>query len=466
MDTTHLATLAAFRAATSTAFGRRRDALFELCGTLLTTGPVPALPVCACSRSISAAGAASRTRWRPARSMPVPWSTCSADTRWPAANPSTPSTSASGRGVTPRPARSARYSHASRHAAGQPIVAGWASSWIAQVNVARESWTAPLRGRRRRPQEQASVVAAEQIKAFLPHLPIEAPRPWFLFDAGADPVPLTPALGDTAAAILVRWRSGRCFSADPTTQPATGRPRRHGHQLACDTPATWLPPDGSFAVEDRQDGRVRVRAWTGLHPKTHGQHPSALPTADDRVGAGRCCSSRFRVCRGRRASRQRSGAGGTRPTLRTPSRTGDPHRACRRAPLRCGASVPLPGSHRSIGRSRGAPPRPSRPLDLARGPGLYAGAPRPHSRGRPAPCLAASPASGHTHPGTGSPGMFDALGPPPHPGLRATTLRTLARTAQRQALGTRDPLSGHHQSPPQRVRRRLNLATLSFSSGR
>src|SRR5258708_26989861 len=45
MDTTHLASLAAFRAAAYDAFGRRRDALFELCDTVLTTGPVPSLPL-------------------------------------------------------------------------------------------------------------------------------------------------------------------------------------------------------------------------------------------------------------------------------------------------------------------------------------------------------------------------------------------------------------------------------------
>src|SRR5262249_56876286 len=45
MDTAHLATLSAFRAGAYAAFGRRRDALFELCDTLLTTGPVPSLPV-------------------------------------------------------------------------------------------------------------------------------------------------------------------------------------------------------------------------------------------------------------------------------------------------------------------------------------------------------------------------------------------------------------------------------------
>jgi hypothetical protein len=45
MDTAHLASLATFRALAYAAFGRRRDALFELCDTLLTAGPVPSLPM-------------------------------------------------------------------------------------------------------------------------------------------------------------------------------------------------------------------------------------------------------------------------------------------------------------------------------------------------------------------------------------------------------------------------------------
>jgi hypothetical protein len=36
------------------------------------------------------------------------------------------------------------YYHPSRHSAGQPIVAGWAYQFIAQLNFARESWTAPM----------------------------------------------------------------------------------------------------------------------------------------------------------------------------------------------------------------------------------------------------------------------------------------------------------------------------------
>jgi hypothetical protein len=164
------------------------------------------------------------------------------------------------------------YYHASRHSAGQPIVAGWAYSWIAQVGFARESWTAPLRVRRLRPQANANAVAAEQIATFLPHLPADSSLPWFLFDAGYDPVQLTQALGDTRAAILVRLRAGRCFYADPTSQPRTGRPRRHGHKFSCDAPATWPTPADEVTLEDTQYGTVRVRAWTGLHPKTHGMH--------------------------------------------------------------------------------------------------------------------------------------------------------------------------------------------------
>jgi hypothetical protein len=242
MDTSQLASLTAFRAATYAALGRRRDALFELCDTLLTTGPVPSLPLLSVQPQHQrrwgslydalAVGQISASALEPLLSRhPLAggesiyavdvsvWPRCDAETS---------------------PER-ARYYHASRHSAGQPIVAGWAYSWIAQVGFARESWTAPLRVRRLRPQENSNVIAAEQIKAVLPHLPADDPLPWFLFDAGYDPVQLTQALGDTPAAILVRLRSGRCFYADPTAQPRTGRPRRHGHKFTCEVAGELAP---------------------------------------------------------------------------------------------------------------------------------------------------------------------------------------------------------------------------------
>src|SRR3712207_6161155 len=63
------------------------------------------------------------------------------------------------------------YYHPSRHSAGQPIVAGWAYQFIAQLNFVRESWTAPMDVERVHPAQDANEVAAEQVIAFLrpPH---------------------------------------------------------------------------------------------------------------------------------------------------------------------------------------------------------------------------------------------------------------------------------------------------------
>src|SRR5215210_4973491 len=53
------------------------------------------------------------------------------------------------------------YYHPSRHSAGQPIVAGWAYQFVAQLNFVRESWTAPVDVERLRPGQEANAVAAE-----------------------------------------------------------------------------------------------------------------------------------------------------------------------------------------------------------------------------------------------------------------------------------------------------------------
>jgi PAS domain-containing protein len=276
MDTTHFALLASFRAAAYGAFGRRRDALFELCDTLLTTGPVPSLPFLSVQPqhqrrwgslydALADGEISSHTLQHLLANYPLGggepiyavdasvWPRCDAETS---------------------PER-ALYYHSSRHSAGQPIVAGWAYSWIAQLGFARESWTAPMRVQRMRPQENSNVVAAEQIRAVLPDLPpaqADDARPWFVFDAGYDPVQLAQALGETPVALLVRLRAGRCFYADPSAQPKLGRRRRHGHKFSCDEPQSWPTPDADRSIEDTQYGTVRVRAWTQLHPKTHGQH--------------------------------------------------------------------------------------------------------------------------------------------------------------------------------------------------
>src|ERR671911_2671689 len=162
------------------------------------------------------------------------------------------------------------YYHPSRHSAGQPIVAGWAYQFIAQLNFIRESWTAPVDALRVHPMEDANMVAVEQVKGLLGRLGKEASLPLFVFDAGYDPVKVQQGLEGCPCQILLRLRAGRRFYADPSLAgpPArTGRPRRHGPKMKCSDASTWPEPSAEYAYEDSASGAVRVRAWAKMHPK-------------------------------------------------------------------------------------------------------------------------------------------------------------------------------------------------------
>jgi len=162
------------------------------------------------------------------------------------------------------------YYHPCRHSAGQPIVAGWAYQFVARLNFARESWTAPVDVERVRPAQDANVVAAGQVKVLLGQLEAGEAVPLFVFDAGYDPVKLQRGLEGSPCQILVRLRAGRRFYGDPghCDPPAhVGRPRRHGPKMKCNDPSTWPEPSAEHACEDAGYGSVRVRAWTELHPK-------------------------------------------------------------------------------------------------------------------------------------------------------------------------------------------------------
>jgi hypothetical protein len=162
------------------------------------------------------------------------------------------------------------YYHPSRHSAGQPIVAGWAYQLVAQLGFSRDSWVAPVDGRRVRPEEDANDVAAEQVAGLVRRLPQQDGAPLFVFDAGYDPVRLQLNLGDCSAQLLVRLHSGRVFYAEPELpkRRPVGRPFVHGKRFDLKDPSSWQEPSAELSLEDASYGRVRVRAWSGLHPKT------------------------------------------------------------------------------------------------------------------------------------------------------------------------------------------------------
>jgi hypothetical protein len=233
-------------------FDRRRDALFDLLDALLVTGLVPSfvhLSLSAlCQRGWGSAYEALAdgrldAPWlrRLGREVPLEgprW------TRW---------TPASGRAVTPSAAPSAASITMSRHSAGQPIVAGWSYSWLAQLSLSRDSWPAPLDVRRVPAADNPHSVAVAQIRDHAGGLPTDV-VPTYVFDAGYDPVRLARALGEwdgERGAVLVRLRRDRCFYADPPVPdgPKVGRPGRQGAQFACRDQATWPTPTAHYAAQ-------------------------------------------------------------------------------------------------------------------------------------------------------------------------------------------------------------------------
>jgi hypothetical protein len=275
MPTFPLVRLVAFRTALHACCTRRADALFELGDALLCAQAFPSLPHLSlepvCRRgwgSVYAALAhgevdAERLRDLLVSSLPhadppvfavdvTTWPRCDAECS---------------------PARGYYY-HPSRHSAGQPIVAGWAYQWIAQLGFDRDSWTAPVDAARLHPLDDTDQTAAGQVRALLDRLPTGGPAPLFVFDGGYDSAQLSLDLADAPAAVLVRLRSDRCFYTDPPPRRpgATGRPRRHGAKFNCADPTTWPAPTATLACHDDQYGTVTVASWTGLHPKQQ-RHP-------------------------------------------------------------------------------------------------------------------------------------------------------------------------------------------------
>src|ERR687893_227250 len=198
MDSSALETFRAFRSSLYKCLYRRADALFELTDAILTAEAVPS-PVHlslqpshrrgwgslydALSRGRIDAQALRRllahyplagSETTPVYAVDVSvWDRCDAECS---------------------PERGFYY-HPSRHSAGQPIVAGWAYQFVAQLNFVRESWTAPVDVERLRPGQDANVVAARQVRSFLlrrrrSHEGWTGASPLFVFDAGYDPVKL------------------------------------------------------------------------------------------------------------------------------------------------------------------------------------------------------------------------------------------------------------------------------------
>jgi hypothetical protein len=128
----------------------------------------------------------------------------------------------------------------------------------------------PVDARRVKPEEDSNDVAAEQVRHLVERLPRQPEAPLFVFDAGYDPVRLQLKPEGYHAQMLVRLNSGRAFYFDSETPPKrpVGRPLRHGEKFDLKDPQTWPGPTHEHHRLTDAYGSKRVRAWSGLHPKT------------------------------------------------------------------------------------------------------------------------------------------------------------------------------------------------------
>jgi hypothetical protein len=168
------------------------------------------------------------------------------------------------------------YYSASKHSAGQPIVAGWNYQWICQLSWAPDSWTAPLDAMRIPPTEDATSATVAQIRRLVGLLPGDGEIPLFVHDAGYDPIAIGHDLAGARCEVLTRVRDDRVFYGDAPPRPnrppsSGGRPPRHGRRWKCSDPTTWPEPSASLIADDPRYGKITVTAWHKMHPRLTGR---------------------------------------------------------------------------------------------------------------------------------------------------------------------------------------------------
>ena len=96
------------------------------------------------------------------------------------------------------------YYSASKHSAGQPIVAGWNYQWISQLCFTPDSWTAPCDTMRIPPTANATNATVGQVRRLVELLPVDREVPMFVFDAGYDPIAMSYELAEVRTQVLCR----------------------------------------------------------------------------------------------------------------------------------------------------------------------------------------------------------------------------------------------------------------------
>ena len=169
------------------------------------------------------------------------------------------------------------YYSASKHSAGQPIVAGLALPVDLPALVgsrqldrtARRHAHPADRGPDRPPPSPSSAASSDCSRT-------TARCRCSCFDAGYDPIAIGHDLADARCEVLCRIRDDRVFYGDAPPRPnrppeSGGRPPRHGRRWKCSDPKSWPEPSASLVASDPRYGTITVTAWHGMHPRLLGR---------------------------------------------------------------------------------------------------------------------------------------------------------------------------------------------------
>jgi hypothetical protein len=323
-----LAELRAFRQDLYGTFTRWGDALFELADALLSSaGPVGSIPALSLeaefTRShgslykalskgrIDADGLRRLLAGHRGEGWPLTFAVDAST--WPRCD----AECSPGRGL---------YYSASRHSAGQPIVAGRSYQWISQLCITPDSWSAPMDVVRLPLDADATTATIGQVTSLVALLPGDRQVPLFVFDAGYDAAGLSDGLRAMRAEVLVRIAETRVFHPDPPERqaPTTGRPRRHGDRFVLADPKTWTKPDARASLCDPRYGAITVTAWHGLRPGSTAGDAGRTATSRRSCAAVSSASRLPASRRQQREARRHSGCGGPGPACPTSSAVSSP----------------------------------------------------------------------------------------------------------------------------------------------
>jgi hypothetical protein len=172
------------------------------------------------------------------------------------------------------PERMFCHVHGRGNNAGQ-MIPGWPYSFVAALGPGASSWTAPLDAARIGPDDDATVVTADQLREVTGRL--IAAGAWHegdpdiivALDAGYDVVRLAWLLADLPLVLCARLRSDRVFYRVPPPRPPGmgGRPRQHGAPVRFADPATWTGPALACDAATARYGTVQVAAWHRMHAR-------------------------------------------------------------------------------------------------------------------------------------------------------------------------------------------------------